>query len=146
MSTLRRFAIAALFVLAAGAVYAQQAKTVDGVVINLGIMPAARAVHAQGHGEAHPATFPSGSQHVLITLADAKSRRAIGDADVLVEIVDPNGKAESKRLLHTSAAGIPDYSELFVFGWSGAYSVRVTAKRPSESKLLKTTFTIHHAI
>jgi hypothetical protein len=101
------------------------------VVINLGLMSAARAVHAEGHREAHPDTFPSGSQHILITLADVKTSRPIGDAKVLVEIVDPQGRVEKKSLLRTSAGAMPDYSELFVFGWSGTYWA---------------SFTIHHAL
>jgi hypothetical protein len=146
MSTFRTFAFATLFALFAGPALAQQAKTLDGVVINFGLMPAAQAVHAEGHREAHPATFPSGSQHLLITLAYAKTGHRIGDAEVLVEIVDPKGRAEAKPLLHTSAGGMPDYSELFVFGWSGTYSVRVTATHPSTAKPLQTTFTVHHSL
>lgn len=129
----------------AGSASAQQARTVDGVVIQLGLMPAEWAVHAEGHREAHPATFASGSQHVLVTLADAKSGKPIADADVRVEVIDPKGAHEKKALLHTSAAGRPDYSELFVFGWSGTYSLRVTASR-AQAKPLKTTFTVHHAL
>jgi hypothetical protein len=146
MSTLRTLAIAVFLGLLANPVTAQQAKTLDGMVINLGIMPAAQAVHAEGHRQAHPTTFPSDSQHILITLADAKTSRHIGDAEVLVEIVDPKGSVQKKALLHTSAAGIPDYSELFIFGWPGTYSVRVTATRPSEPKPVKTTFTVHHVL
>ena len=146
MSRLRTLVIAMFLVLAASAADAQQAKTLEGIVINLGLMPAARAVHAEGHREAHPATFPSGSQHILITLAEAKTSRPIGDAEVLVEIVDPKGRVEKKPLLRTSAGGVPDYSELFVFGWSGTYSVRVTATRSNAAKPLKTSFTVHHAL
>ena len=136
---------AVVLALSAFAAFAQQSKSVDGVVLQLGIMSAERAVHAEGHRDAHPATFPSGSQHVLITLADAKSHKPIADADVVVEVVDPKGAVQKKALLHTSAAGMPDYSELFVFGWSGTYSLRVTANRANE-KPLKTTFTVHHSL
>ena len=122
---------AALAMLVAVSASAQQAKTVDGLLINFGLMSADQAIHAQGHRDAHPEKFPSGSQHILVTLADAKTSRPIGDAEVLVEIVDPKGSVEKKPLLHTSAGGMPDYSELFIFGWTGTYSVRVTATRPS---------------
>jgi hypothetical protein len=146
MSTLRSLAIAMLLAVPTGPVCAQQAKTVDGVVINLGLMSAARAVHAEGHRDAHPASFPSGSRHILITLNEAKTSRPIGDAQVLVEIVDPGGAVQKKPLLHTSAGGMPDYSELFVFGSSGTYSVRVSATRLDAPKPLKTSFTIHHQL
>ena len=135
---------AAVAMLVAVSAYAQQAKTVDGLLVNFGLMSAEQAIHAQGHRDAHPEKFPSGSQHILITLTDEKTAKRIGDADVVLEVIDPKGKAERKSLLRTSAAGMPDYSELFVFGWSGAYSVRVTATRPGGAKPLKTTFTIHH--
>jgi hypothetical protein len=136
---------AAVLALSAIAAFGQQSKSVDGVVVQLGLMPAERAVHAEGHRDAHPATFPSGSQHVLVTLADAKSGKPIADADVVVEVVNPKGGVEKKALLHTSAAGMPDYSELFVFGWSGSYSLRVSATR-AKMKPLKTTFTVHHSL
>lgn len=146
MNTLRTFAAAALLGLITGVAFGQQARTLDGVAINFGLMPALQAVHAEGHREAHPAIFPSGSQHVLVTLAYAKTGRRIGDAQVLVEIVDPKGSVEKKALLHTTAAGMPDYSELFVFGWSGTYTVHITATHPSTPKPVETTFTVHHSL
>src|SRR5438067_13322786 len=109
------FAATAFAALMASPVAAQQMKTVNGLVINFGLMSAEQAVHAEGHRDAHSEKFPSGSQHVLITLADEKTGLRLGDAEVSVEVIDPKGAAVSKPLLHTSAAGIPDYSELFVF-------------------------------
>jgi hypothetical protein len=139
-------AAAAIAALAALPASAQQMKTVNGLVINFGLMSAEQAVHAEGHREAHPDKFPSGSQHVLITLADEKSGRRIGDADVTVELVDPKGKVMTKPLLHTSAAGMPDYSELFVFGWSGTYTLRVDIAASKGAKPVKTSFTVHHLL
>jgi len=136
---------ALLALLLAAPAYGQQAKTVDGVVIQLGIMSAEKAVHAEGHRDAHPAKFPLGSQHILIALADAKSHKPIADADVVIEVVDPKGGVEKKALLHTSAAGMPDYSELFLFNWSGTYSLRLTATR-ANAKPVKATFTVHHEV
>ena len=136
----------ALFTLLfAASAFAQQAKTVDGVAIQLGIMSAEKAVHAEGHRDAHPAQFPHGTQHIVIVLADAQSGTHIADADVMVEVVDPKGGVEKKTLLHTSAAGMPDYSELFLFNWSGTYSLRLTATR-ANAKPLKATFTVHHEV
>ncbi|HSN34671.1 MAG TPA: hypothetical protein VLU41_18400, partial [Ideonella sp.] len=87
MSTAKSLALLAALVALPAA--AQQVKTVDGLVINLGLMPAGKAVQAEGHRDAHPDKFPSGSQHVLITLTAAASGRRIGDAAVEVELVDP---------------------------------------------------------
>jgi hypothetical protein len=146
MQTRTFIAAAALAALAASPSFAQQAKTTGGLVINLGLMSAEQAVHADGHRDAHPAQFPGGSEHIVITLADEKTGRRIADADVVVEVVDPKGKVSSKPLLHTSAAGMPDYSELFVFGWSGKYTLRVTANLPNAAKPVKTSFTVNHSL
>ena len=146
MSISRLFLVAAASLLPALPAVAQQQAKVEGLVIEFGIMPADKAVHALGHSEAHPQKFPSGSQHLLITLAEAKSGRRIGDADVVVEVVDPKGQSARKTLLHTGAAGMPDYSELFVFGWSGTYSVRVDVTPWAGAKPVSTRFAVHHQI
>ena len=125
---------------------AQQTKTLDGLVINFGLMPASLALRAEGHREAHPAHPPSGSQHLLITLDDQKTGKRIDNAEVVIEVTDPHRHKEKKRLLHTHGGGLPDYSELFVFGWSGEYSIRViVTPRPGE-KPIETRFTVHHKV
>jgi len=141
-----RCAIAAFAALCALPAFGQQHKTVEGLVVNLGVMSAERAVHAAGHRDMHPDKFPSGSQHVLITLADEKSGRRIGDAEVQVEVRDPKGVRAAKWLMHTSAAGMPDYSELFVFGWSGSYTVDVNITPFKGAKPVKASFTVHHSL
>jgi hypothetical protein len=108
-------------------------------------MSAAMALRADGHRDAHPPNPPSGSQHLLITLDDEKSHARIADADVSVEVTDPHGRVETKPLLHTQAAGLPDYSELFVFGWSGEYKIRIIVKRPGVAPI-ETQFVVHHAV
>jgi hypothetical protein len=144
---LRNFlAAGALAAFAAAPALAQQAKSAGGLVINLGLMSAEQAVHAEGHRDAHPDKFPSGSEHVLITLADEKTGRRIGDAQVTVEVVDPKGQAVAKPLLRTNAAGMPDYSELLVFGWSGKYTLRVSITPPGGAKAVKTSFTVNHTL
>ena len=144
MKALASWMLAAL--LAAAPAWAQQAKTVDGLVVNLGLMSADQAVHALGHADAHPKTFPSGSEHVLITLDDAKTGRRIGDATVVVSVRSPNGAVEEKPLLHTQAAGFPDYSELFVFGSSGIYQLRVTITPAHGPKSVVTVFKVDYEI
>src|SRR5690349_14404345 len=79
---------------AAASAWGQQEKTVDGLVIDLGIMSAEKAVHALGHADAHPKSFPGGSQHILIAVADAKTHQRIGDATVVVDVRSPNGQVE----------------------------------------------------
>lgn len=130
--------------LACAPVAAQQHKSVAGLVINLGIVPAEVALKADGHRDMHPANPPPGSQHLLITIDEEKTGKRIGDAEVVIEVTDPKGHVEKKPLLHTQALGFPDYSELFRFGWEGEYVVRVIiAPRPG-AKPIDARFTVHH--
>jgi len=132
--------------MAAAPAWAQQVKSVNGLTINLGLMSAEKAVHAEGHREAHPSAFPSGSQHVLITVVEAKSHKRVADATVVVAVRGPNGAMEEKPLLHTQAAGLADYSELFVFGSPGTYSLRVKITPPHGPNSTETVFTVHYQI
>lgn len=144
----RHIGLAMAFLLAAELVSAgasAQQKTVGGMIINLGVMPAAQAMRVDGHRDRHPEKFPSGSQHILITLDDAKTGSRIGNALVVVEIKDPKGRAFKKPLLRTQAAGVPDYSELFEFGWSGKYSVRVSVTPKPGARPVEARFTVGHA-
>jgi hypothetical protein len=148
MSLLRRLcllAAAAAWVLAWPA-NAQQAKTVGGLVVNLGIMSAEQALRADGHRDAHPLHPPSGSQHLLITLDDEKTGKRVGDAEVVIEVTDPRGRVEKKPLLHTQGGGLPDYSELFVFSWSGDYAIRVLITPKAAAKPVEVRFTVNHKV
>ena len=124
---------------------AQQRNTVGGMVINFGIVPAEVALQASGHADAHPPHPPPGSQHLLITLDDAQGGKRIGDAEVTIEVTDPHGRVEKKPLLHTQAGGLPDYSELFRFGWTGKYSVRVIVTPRPGAKPIETIFMVNHS-
>jgi hypothetical protein len=125
---------------------AQQSRTVAGFVVNFGIVPAAVALRADGHRDAHPTQPPGGSQHLLITLDEEKSGKRIGDAEVMIEVTDPHGRVEKKPLLHTQGGGLADYSELFVFGWSGEYSIRVIITPRPGAKPIETRFTVNHMV
>ncbi len=125
---------------------AQQSRTVAGMVVNLGIVPAEVALRADGHRDAHPPNPPPGTQHLLITLDGEKDRKRIGDAAVTVEVTDPRGHVEKKPMLHTQAGGLPDYSELFRFAWPGAYAIRVFITPKPGARPIETVFTVDHTI
>ena len=127
-------------------VSAQQTTKVAGIIVNFGIVPAAVALRADGHRDAHPTQPPGGSQHLLITLDEEKSGKRIGDAEVVVEVTDPRGRVEKKPLLHTQAGGLADYSELFIFRWSGDYSIRVIITPQPGAKPIETRFTVNHTV
>jgi hypothetical protein len=139
-------AIALGSALGLGSAAAQQTKTVDGIVVNFGMVPAEVALRAEGHRDAHPTNPPPGSQHLLVTLDDAKTHQRIGDAEVTIEVTDPHGRVVRKPLLHTQGGGLPDYSELFEFGWSGNYSIRVLITPRRDAKPLEARFTVNHRI
>jgi len=143
---LLRVLIAIFLALAWASAAAQQTTTVAGLVVNFGIVPAAVALRADGHRDAHPTNPPGGSQHLLITLDEQKSGKRIGDAEVAIEVTDPHGRVEKKPLLHTQGGGLPDYSELFVFGWSGQYSIRVLITPQPGAKPIETQFTVNHTV
>jgi hypothetical protein len=143
----RLFSVAMVLVaLTASAAWAQE-KTVGGVVINLGLMTAAKAMKVDGHREAHEHAFTgaSSAEHLLVTISDAKTGRRISDAEVLVEVEDPKGKIERHPLLRTQSAGLPDYSEIFQFGWTGNYAIRVIVTPKPGAKAIETRFTVGHS-
>jgi hypothetical protein len=125
---------------------AQQTKTVGGLIVNFGIVPAEVALRADGHRDMHPTNPPPGSQHLLVTLDDEKTGKRIGDADVVVEVSDPAGRVEKKPLLRTQAGGFPDYSELFRFASPGEYTIQVTITSKSGTKPIEARFTVKHSI
>ena len=144
---MRTLCALAAVLLAASPVRADE-KTVGTVIVNLGLMPAAQAMQVDGHREAHSHEFTSktGSQHLLIVVADKQSGKRLGDARVVVEVIDPKGNHEKKALARTQAAGQPDYSEVFEFGWSGSYDVRVSVVPTPGAKPVNTRFTVHHVL
>jgi len=133
--------------LAATASFGQE-RLVGGLVINLGLMTAAKAIQADGHREAHEHAFTNSlaAEHLLVTIADAKTKRRIGDARVMVYVKDPKGKVESHALLRTQSAGMADYSEIFQFGWTGKYEIRVVVILMPDAKPVEARFTVDHSI
>jgi len=43
-------------------------------------------------------------------------------------------------------AGVPDYSEVFQFGWSGTYTIRMRILLPGDARFLEAGFTHRHVI
>lgn len=125
-----------------------QEKSVGGLIINLGLMTAAKAMQVDGHREAHAHAFTNSSaaEHLLVTIEDVKTKQRIGDARVVVEVTDPKGKVESRPLLRTQSAGLPDYSEIFQFGWSGKYEIRVMVTPKPNAKPIEARFSVDHSI
>jgi hypothetical protein len=142
----RALAAAALCAaLVAAPVAAQQMKTVGGVSVNIGIISAIAAEHADARHGVHKGGHGSGMEHVVVSLAEEKSGARIGDADVTIEVKTPKGSVQKKPALPMVTAGYPDYSEVFDFGWSGSYVVRVSVKRKA-AKPIEAVFTVNRVI
>jgi hypothetical protein len=124
---------------------AQQMKTVGGVVVNIGIIAAIAAEHADAQHGLHQGGHGSGMEHVVVSLAEEKGGARIGDADVTIEVKSPKGSVQKKPALPMVTAGYPDYSEVFDFGWSGSYVVRVSVKRKA-AKPIEAVFTVNRVI
>lgn len=125
---------------------AQQMKTVGGVVVNIGVMSAIEAEHVDAQHGAHKGGHGSGMEHVVVSLADEKSGARIGDAAVTIEVKNPKGRMQKKPAAPMVTAGFPDYSEVFDFGWSGSYVVRVSIKRKAVAKPIQAVFTVKRVI
>jgi uncharacterized protein involved in high-affinity Fe2+ transport len=146
MNVPRWFAAAAL---AAAAVAfpasAQQMKTVGGIVVNMGIMNAILAEHVDAQHGAHKGGHGAGVEHIVVALAEDKGGARIADAEVAVEVKNPKGRVQKKALMPMVTAGYPDYSEVFDFGWSGKYTVRVLVARKGAAKPVEASFTVNRA-
>jgi hypothetical protein len=99
---------------------------------------AQHGVHTGGHG--------SGVQHIVVAIADQKSGARIADATVTIEVRDPKGVRQKKPAMAMVTAGFPDYSEVFDFGWSGKYVVRVVIQPKNGARPIEATFTVNHFI
>lgn len=142
------FFAAAAFAAAAVAlpVWAQQMKTVGGMVINIGIVSAIMAEHVDAQHGVHKGGHGSGVEHVVVALAEEKGGVRIADAEVSIEVKNPKGAVQKKPLLAMTTAGYPDYSEVFDFGWSGKYTVRVLIKRKGAARPVEASFTVNRAL
>lgn len=132
--------------LVASPLSAQQMKKVDGIVINVGIVHALDAEHVDAQHGVHKGGHASGAQHVVVSLAEEKSGARIDDAEVAIELRDPQGRLQRKPLMAMITAGFPDYSEVFNFGWSGRYTLRVSITRKGMAKPVRTAFTVNRAL
>jgi hypothetical protein len=142
-----RLPVAAMFAAALVALpaAAQHRKTVGGIVVNMGMVSALDAEHVDAQHGVHKGGHGAGMEHLLVSLATPSGAR-VADADVVILVKNPRGIVQKKTALAMVTAGFPDYSEVFDFGWSGTYLVRVLIKRKAASKPMEAVFTIRRAI
>jgi hypothetical protein len=141
--------ILAMIVLAtpcASAVPAAHRQTVDGIIVNIGIVPAAQARALPGEADRHREQRSSGAQHLLVSLTDEKTGAYVSGAEVSIEIKDPRGNTQKKTLVEASTAGVPDYSGVVKFAWAGKYAIKVMIKPKGSKRMLTTTLSWLHDI
>lgn len=125
---------------------AQQTKTVADVTIRYGIVNALEAEHVDAQHGTHRGGHASGMEHLVVTLANAKTGAHIAGAKIVVDLRDSKGRTQSKSLRPMITSGYPDYSEVFSFGWSGRYAIRMKILLRDATKPVETRFTYRHRI
>jgi hypothetical protein len=140
------YAAAALAAAFAFPVSAQQMKTVGGIVVNLGIMSAIAAEHADAQHGVHSGGHGPGQEHIVVALTQDNGGGRIADAEVAIEVKNPIGTVQKKLGLPMVTAGYPDYSEVFDFGWSGNCSVSVWIKRKGTAKPVEARFSVNRRL
>jgi hypothetical protein len=130
-------AVAALI---AAPALAEHRKVVNGLEINIGVVPAAQLLRADPYERSsHQEAAANATHHVVVGVADARTGAPIGDARVSLDVVDPRGATQSRTLVAGDAGGRADYSGLFRFGWAGGYKLRVNVERAGAPPV-RTTF------
>lgn len=140
------FAAAALAAGAALPATAQQMKSVAGIVVNIGIVSAIAAKHADAQHGVHEGGHGAGMEHIVVALAEEKGGARIADAEVTITVKNPRGAVQKKPALPMVTAGYPDYSEVFDFGWSGKYTVTVLVKRKGAVRPAAANFTVNRSL
>jgi uncharacterized protein involved in high-affinity Fe2+ transport len=146
MNMIGMVAVASLAASLALPASAQSQKTVAGLVVNIGIVNAIEAEHTDAQHGVHKGAHGSGTQHILVSLAEEKGGARVGDAQVSIEMRNPKGVVQKKALMPMVTSGYPDYSEVFDFAWSGKYQLRVLIQRKAGAKPTEANFTINHVI
>lgn len=123
-----------------------QAKTVDGLTIYIGAIP---AEIVKGHPESHPeATMhggaPSGSHeyHLVVAIFDAKAGTRISDAKVFAHVSSLGLVGPRKALEPMKIEDTVTYGNYFDLPDKGFYTIDLEIKRPTGT--IKVGFSYEH--
>ncbi len=119
-------------------------KTADGIVVYLGVMPAAIIRgHPREHPEAqmHGGPRSSAERHIVIALFDAKTFERLVDADVsaTVEGLGHVGRV-SKELEPMEIAETVTFGGYFPFQGTDNYKIQIEIKPAGRDKMTIVTF------
>jgi cytochrome c5 len=119
-------------------------KLISGTDIYFGLMPADAMRSAQAQAEkagASKVAIPSGKgyYHLNISLADAKSKVPVTDAQVKVRISD-GMSMQSKTLGLVAANNAVSYGDYFRFNSGSAYNISTEIQRPGVAGTIEAKF------
>jgi len=115
-------------------------KIVDGMEVYFGIVPA-ESLKGSKEAKLHGGV-PAGKDyyHVNISLFDAKTHAAIGDAQVEVQMSEPVSGGETKKLDGVTIGSTKSYGHYFRLASKNPYTVTVRIQRPGTPRTLEAKF------
>ena len=139
------FALVLSFSTAASATHLGQTKTVDGVAIYLGMVPAAEM---RRHPDRYPAhelnKIPSGRHvhHVMLVLFDDPGGERITNAVITARVAPLALAGSTKTLDPMMVAGALTYCNYFRVAPSDTTVIRADIQRPGAARAIRTRFLI----
>jgi hypothetical protein len=122
----------------------ENSKTVGGIVIYVGMLPAELIQgHPAGHAEArmHPeGKAGSRQEHLVVALFDAKTGARITDAEVMASVDQPGVHGPKKRLEPMRIADTITYGNFFDVRSQGTYLIQIEIHRPTVAGVIKAEF------
>ncbi len=134
-----------VFSTAASATHLGQTKTVDGVVIYLGLVPAAVIRQNPDNYSAHEVSkIPSGKHvhHVMLALFDNRDGERITNAVVTARVAPLALAGPTKPLDPTVVAGVVTYCNYFRILSSDTTVIQAEIRRPDGARVIQARFVI----
>ncbi len=122
----------------------ERARVVDGVEIQYGVVPAARAVpaHRQNPGgeRAHGGTPSLDAYHLDVALFDAATKQRITQAKVWATVRELNTAGKRKRLDAEAFGNAVSYGNYFAIKGEGPFRIVVEAEVPGRKAPVQAEF------
>lgn len=119
-------------------------KTVGGVEVDLGIVPAEtlRMFPEDSAERSMHGGVPSGAgyYHLNVTLRDARTKAPIRDAKVEMRVAQVGMSGVTKKLDLVEINSAPGYGQYFRMRWNSAYRISVKIRRPGLAGPLEARF------
>ncbi|OYW62808.1 MAG: hypothetical protein B7Y50_08000 [Hydrogenophilales bacterium 28-61-11] len=121
-----------------------QQKTVDGVSVYMGVLPAEMLLgHPKGHHEREMhGGVPAGINryHVVVALFDAASGRRVTEAQVKIGGASIGMAASRKKAEPMLVNNVTTYGTYITLPGPGPYKIQVEIRRPGSDKVLEVEF------